>query len=430
MIKLPKEVNNIVKVLEKGGHQAYTVGSCVRDSIMGVAPLDWDVVTIAKPEEMKEALKAEMEKASQRSKTIGDDLLRLDYTEEKFDEEGESLGFEGIVVDVLAIDGTIEEYLSIQDFTINAMADNPDKPFLDPYEGREDIKKKLIKTIEDADKSFKEEPIRMMRAVRFAAELDFDLHKSVYEATVANCNLLFDGHLEEIREEFERIVVASHAGKGLNMMADSGLMAAVVGEEVFRKMNARERKTFTELCEGIDKTKQVRTRRLGLFYTCFDKKKGLAAIDRLVYDAETLQHLTDAMCELLNIQFLFDPKAFKNFLVKVGMDRYNYLHNLAKAQRIVYDQPATKIESRNHYMREIINNNEPVFPEDLIIDANDIMEAGITDDPAKAENLLVMLTDVVHLDVRNNVRDYLLKKARQFNRSKFAASTRGVKWLK
>lgn len=91
---------------------------------------------------------------------------------------------------------------------------------------------------------------------------------------------------------------------------------------------------------------------------------------------------------MINIHFLIDDQTFKRYLHKHGLEMYNYLHNLSKAQRIVYDQPSNKIEARNYFMQVIQSNHEPVFTEDLVIDANDIMEAGITDSPERAEELL------------------------------------------
>ncbi|MEF9921928.1 MAG: hypothetical protein RR313_08950 [Anaerovoracaceae bacterium] len=440
MIKLPREVSNIIKKLETEGFETYTVGGCVRDSLIGMTPVDWDLATAARLEDLTRIFP--------EAKVISEkfSVIRFDYTEDIIDEEGKVTGIEGIIVDVATyrLDGqytnhrrpdevtfidNIQEDLKRRDFTINAMADNAERGFIDLYEGREDIKKKIIKTIGDPVERFQEDPIRMMRAIRFAAELGFDLHKSVFDAILGNWRLLENVSVDRIRGELERILVATYAGKGLNMMASSGIMAAVVGEEVSKKMNSREMMNFTTLCENIDKTKQVRTRRLGLLYTCFDKKRGLQAIDRLNYDSETYALLYEAMTEMINIQFLYEAKDFKRFLVEHGIEKYNYLHNLSKAQRIIYNQHVTKIESRNHMMNEIIKNREPVFIEDLAIDGNDILEAGIAHGE-KVGELLLMLTDVVHKEPKLNTRKDLLEKAKKFSKSKLAASARRVKWMK
>ena len=184
MIKLPKEVGRIMKVLEKNGHEVYAVGGCVRDSLLGREPIDFDLSTDAGLEEMK-ALFPEAKVLSEKYS-----VLRFDYSNPQNEEEG-------IIVDLATfrIDGAYSDYrrpdevfftnraeedLARRDFTINAMADNPQRALLDPYGGKADLKEKLIRAVGDPKERFRENPIRMMRAIRFAAQLDFDLHRSVF----------------------------------------------------------------------------------------------------------------------------------------------------------------------------------------------------------------------------------------------------------
>ena len=213
-------------------------------------------------------------------------------------------------------------------------------------------------------------------------------------------------------------------------MAESGLMSAVFGEEVAKRMNRTEMKDFSMLCENIDKTHQVRIRRLGLLYTVLGKKKAFKAIERMNFDEKTDKYLHDAAEQIHAINFLGDSVSFKRFLIKFGMEEYEYLHNLSKAQRIVYDQPSHKIESRNYQMSTIRTNNEPVFIEDLVIDENDLMEAGIADTPERAREILGYTTAVVHYKPKDNQRDILMKAAKKFSKSKFAVATRYVKWMR
>ena len=189
-------------------------------------------------------------------------------------------------------------------------------------------------------------------------------------------------------------------------------------------------KQFNVLCENIHKTQQNRLRRLGLLYVLLNKRPGLMAIERLNYPADDNQHLVDAMNHIIAINFLNEPKKFKRFLSELGRERYMYLHNLAKAQRIVYDYTTLKVESRNIALQEIAAGNEPVFVEDLVIDANDIMAAGITDDPERAKQLLTSLLATVHKNPRNNNREHLLKTAKKYSKSKLAEQMRYVSWTR
>ncbi|MDD6043981.1 MAG: hypothetical protein PUB87_09610 [Eubacteriaceae bacterium] len=415
MIKYNKDVLDVLHKLEQSGIETYSVGDCVRMGINGVRTYDWDFVAITSPEKLQELYP--------EGNLIGKakDTLRVDFSLN--DEDGSTL-------DIKAISSDVETELKARGFTIDAIAENPDRGFIDPFEGREDMKKKIVKTIGPAGELFTADPIKMLDAVRLAAEMGYDLHKEVFDGISENWRLLVDYDIAPIRTRLERILISDNAGKGLSIMAESGLMSVIYGEKVTKSMTRTELKEFAMLCDNIDNTHPVRLRRLGLLYTVIGKKRAFAAIDRMNFDEKTRQYLRDAVINIYKIYFLNDPVQFKRFLSEFGMEEYNYLHNLSKAQRIVYDQPSLKIEARNYYMKTIESNNEPVFIEDLVIDENDLLEAGIAKTPERARQLLGYVTSVVHYKPSDNKRDVLLKAAKKFNRNKFAALTRYVKWIR
>jgi len=423
LLKFDKDVLNAMQALEKEGYETYAVGDCIIEWAKGMAPVDWDLVTKAGTEDIRRVF-TESELIDERN-----GIVRLDFTHETKNDDGET-EMVGAICDISTMDGTIEQELSEYGFTLAAIADNPERTVIDPFDGLTAIKEKLIKTISDPDELFKDQPIRMMEAMKYVSDLGFDLQKSVYEAIVRNWRMLLNHSIAPIRQELELVLTGPHTGKALNMMADTGLMAVIFGEEVSRKMGSGEMQSFITLCENIDKTKPLRLRRLGLFYTVLEPKRGLEAIKRMNFDMDTESHLNDAMNEMVKIQFLGNDVEFKRYLYEHGLNRYNYLHNLCKAQRIVYDQPPTKIEARNHMMSKIKSENEAVFVEDLLIDGNDIMEAGITDSPEKAEDLLHLVLAKVHQDPRNNDRTYLLKMARKYSKHKWKANSRYVHWIR
>lgn len=423
MIKFEKDVLAMLQALEQEGFETYATGECIMDYAAGITPEAWTLVTKAAREDVLRIL-PEVEAAEGE-----EGALRVDRTYEEEDDKG-VLHTKGYICDVYHLGGTIEEEISQYGYTACAIADNPARQLVDPYDGMEANKKKLLKTIGDADELFEKEPIRMMQAMRYVSAYGMDLSVNLHDAILRNWRRLLDHDIAPIRVDLEDVLTGPNAGKALNMMFDTGLMAVIFGEEVARKISAQEGKQFIELCEGIDKVKPFRLRRLGLLYTVLNEKRGLAAIDRMQFDEKTAMHLHDAMTEMIKIQFIRNAPELKQYVFSMGMDRYNYVHNLSKAQRIVYDQPELRIEARNHMMREIRRNGEPLFVEDLVIDANDIMEAGITDDPARAEELLTYVIAKVHQDPRNNDRKYLLKMAKKFNKSKFKVRTRYVHWLR
>lgn len=435
LVKLPKEVNKIMTALQNEGFEVYVVGECVRDSILGRNPFGWDLSTDADIDDLKRIFP----EAKVLSEKLG--VIRLEFIEEILDKDGDPVGETGIIADVStyrnkkgtvkALPGeasggnTIEDDLTRRDFTVNAIADSQNK-YVDIFEGREDIRKKLIRTVSDPQAAFREEPVLMFRAIRLAAELGFDLHKTTYEAIVENHKLTETANPEKLRDEFTMLVSAEHAGKGLNMLMDTGLVSAILGQHVVDSLTRREMQDLTVLGENIDRTKPVEERRLGLFFTCVDKKKARPAIERLKFDEKTEQHLIDAINDLPKLYFTATKPALKKFIYERGMERYEYLLNMEKAQRIVFEYFSdTKIKSKMYMLDEIKKFREPIFPEDLRIDANDLIEAGIcTRD--NADKMLGMLTEELHTHPRKNTREELLKLAKLYSKNKVAAMFRGI----
>ncbi|MBK5246199.1 MAG: hypothetical protein JJE49_02855 [Peptostreptococcaceae bacterium] len=426
MIKLPKDVNKVIKALEAAGFETYAVGGCVRDSLLGLAPSDWDIATAAKIKQITEVLP----EAKILSEKFG--VAQVSFEDGNIDIA--TFRIEGTYSDHRRPDEvkfitSIEEDLKRRDFTVNAIADNPDKPMVDPFGGREDIKERLIKTVGNPAERFEEDPLRMLRAIRLAAELGFDLHKSVSDGILEKKHLIEGLNKERIRNEFEKIMISKNTGKGLRMLAGMGIMQYIVGAERSEKMCKREIENFNLVADNIDTTMPIVDRRLGLFYTVFDEARGLKALKVLEFDGAMEQKLTDALMLVSRLYFLSNKYDFKKFLVKYGMDRYDYLNGLAKAQRIVYDHDEVKIMARAHILEDIRKFKEPIFIEDLAIDGNDIIEDGIAEGE-KIGKILLMLIDIVHMKPNLNTRSEMLRYARQFSKSRLAASFRKVKWVK
>ena len=419
MIKLPKDVNKVIKALECAGFETYAVGGCVRDSLLGLSPSDWDLATSAKINEITQVLP--------EAKILSE---KFGVAQVKFDEGHVDIAtfrIEGPYSDHRRPDEVefidlIEEDLKRRDFTVNAIADNPDKAIVDPFNGREDIKARLIKTVGNPGERFEEDPLRMLRAIRLAAELDFDLHKSVCDGILEKKHLIEGLSKQRIRNEFEKIILSKNAGKGLRMLAGMSIMQDIVGAEQSEKMGKREIENFNLVADNIDKTMQISDRRLGLFYTIFEEARGLRAFKYLDYDGAMEQKLTDAVILITQLYFLSNKYDLKRFLVKYGKDRYDYLNGLAKAQRIVYNHDDTKIMARTHILEDIRKFKEPIFIEDLAIDGNDLIEEGIAEGE-KIGKILLMLIDVVHMKPDLNTRSEMLRYARQFSKSRLAASS-------
>jgi tRNA nucleotidyltransferase (CCA-adding enzyme) len=155
----------------------------------------------------------------------------------------------------------------------------------------------------------------------------------------------------------------------------------------------------------------------------------LKAIETLPHSSNNLQHFHDEMEFMHKIYFIRTPLEFKQFIAKIGMERYQYLHNLAKAQRLVYDLPEEKIFSREYLLTTIRNNKEPIFVDDLAINGDDLIAAGFEEGEGIGE-MLYMLLDAVLQKPFLNEKQELLKLARTYKKSWLKRTTRNVKWLK
>ena len=206
-IELPNQVKKIIAVLEAHGHEAYAVGGCVRDTLMGRVPNDWDVTTSAKPQEVKALF----------PRTVDTGIQHGTVTV--------MFGKTGFEVTTYRIDGAykdnrhpesvtyterLSEDLLRRDFTINAMAYNETRGIQDLFGGQDDLKAHVIRAVGVPEERFREDALRILRCVRFAAQLDFSIDESTFRAAKALAGNLKDISKERVREEFVKMLVSAH----------------------------------------------------------------------------------------------------------------------------------------------------------------------------------------------------------------------------
>ncbi len=192
--------------LKSRGYECYTVGGCVRDSLLGALPHDWDLTTSATPPEIKTAF------ADCRVIETGIQHGTVTVLYQKEPLEITTFRKDGAYADnrhptAVTFSKTVEDDLSRRDFTVNAMAYHPEKGLIDLFGGREDLKNKLIRCVGDPETRFNEDGLRILRAVRFASALGFALEEATARA-VRSCAFLLDGIAKErIREEFSKLLL-------------------------------------------------------------------------------------------------------------------------------------------------------------------------------------------------------------------------------
>ncbi|MBQ5441009.1 MAG: CCA tRNA nucleotidyltransferase [Firmicutes bacterium] len=426
MIKLPKLVKEIIKSLKDKGYDAYAVGPCVRDSIAGKKPLDWDITTSAGLDVLKETfpdarvLSEKFSVVRVRDNESEDELIIDIGTYRKKELSDRESSFTD----------NIHDDLKRRDFTVNAIADSG-YDFIDDYNGKNDTQAKLVRTIEKADDLFKAEPIKMLKALRITADLGFDLSKDTYEGIRNNHSLIKGLSNDKIRKDFLAIVGGEYAGKALNMIVDMGLLPDILGE-TGSNLSHREKTDLVIFCENVEKTKPIPERRMGALISILSEKKALKVIDKLEFDGELRQNLVDVAKDLAAFHFAQQPQAYKKFIYEhAPMERSNYLLNLQKALMLIFDYSIdTKIKSKMYLLREFESHGDPIFIEDLAIDANDLMEAGILSDPEDCDKMLHMLIERLHIEPKKNTRADLFKLANTYKKNKLKAYFRGVSWIR
>lgn len=204
-INLPQYVSQAVAILNDAGFSAYAVGGCIRDTFLSKTPYDWDITTVANPDEMKQVFKEFKHfdagiKHGTLSVVIDGHILEI--TTMRVD-GGYS---DGRHPDSVSFTSDITTDLSRRDFTVNAMAYSPYDGFADPFGGREDLKSRIIRCVGEPDRRFHEDALRIIRGLRFASVLGFEIEKDTAQSIIKNRALLNGIAKERIRVELLKLL--------------------------------------------------------------------------------------------------------------------------------------------------------------------------------------------------------------------------------
>ncbi len=209
-MNIPKPVRMIIGILEQNGYEAFAVGGCVRDTILGRDPQDWDITTSALPHQVKELFHRTIDTGIQHG-TVTVMLQRTGYEVTTYRIDGEYN--DSRHPDSVEFTADLIEDLKRRDFTINAMAYNPTVGLVDAFDGMGDIEKKVIKCVGQAKERFTEDALRILRAVRFSAQLGFDIEESTMNAMELLVQNLENISAERIHVELEKLIMSNHPDK-------------------------------------------------------------------------------------------------------------------------------------------------------------------------------------------------------------------------
>lgn len=452
-IILPEKVKTIIRKLQDEGFEAYTVGGCVRDSYLGRTPNDWDITTNALPSQVKSLFRRTVDIGIEHGTVkvmLGDDgyevtTYRIDgeYMDSRHPSE-------------VTFTGSLEEDLKRRDFTMNAMAYSERDGLIDLFGGIEDIKNKRVKAVGDARQRFTEDALRIMRAVRFSAQLGYDIEEETYKAACELAPTLAKISSERIREEFEKLILSDNPDR-MRTMYEMGITKIImpdwdvamecpqnsihhylsVGEHTICALNydvanlddSEGRISVREMTEAEKRIVRITlllhdfgkpvAKRMGADgYEHFtghpeiSAKMAVQIMKSLKYDNATIEAVRkltlfhDERPEL-------DAYHVRRMMVDVGVDRMPMLLRIKKmdlAAHSNYNMDSKKEELRelNRLYNEIASSDDCLSLKELAVKGSDLIAAGVEKGPKMGE-LLNELFDKVLQNPEMNTKELLLK---------------------
>lgn len=206
-INLPDDVRRIIKTIEDNGYEAYAVGGCVRDSILGRNPDDWDITTSARPEQIKSFFKKTIDTGIKHG-TVTVMMNHTGYEVTTYRIDGEYK--DGRHPESVEFSAKLVDDLKRRDFTINAMAYNESNGFVDEFNGIEDLNNHVIRCVGNPIERFSEDALRMMRAIRFSAQLGFDIDSKTYAAIVELAPAIRQVSMERVQVELAKTIMSDN----------------------------------------------------------------------------------------------------------------------------------------------------------------------------------------------------------------------------
>lgn len=427
-IKLPEQVNRALELLHDSGFEAYVVGGCVRDIIMGRIPGDFDITTSALPEEIKRVfLGFRIIETGMKHGTVSVVMDGETFEITTYRVDGEYS--DGRHPDTVCFSKSLEEDLKRRDFTINAMAFNYEEGLIDPFDGREDIKRKVIRCVGNADKRFEEDSLRILRALRFASVLGFEIEGNTHKASFENKSGLRIVSRERVREELCKLIVGINVRRVLNENIE--ILGEIIPE--FLPMKGFEQRNPHHVYDVLGHTaaavseasKDLTVRLAALFHdigkpVCFSvdangvghfyghSEKSAAMTDEIMKRLRFGNEIRNNVVMLVRFhdrQIELQEKAVKRVLNKLGTEGFNKLLELKKADNAAQ---APEYGFRREYyscIEEIygkIMSEKACFSiKDLAADGNDVMEAGVKQGPEVGKLLRRLLDDVIEGRVSN-----------------------------
>ena len=422
-IQLPVKVDNIIKTLEAAGYEAFAVGGCIRDSVLGRTPQDWDITTSAKPQDVKRLFSHTIDTGIQH----GTVTVMLEH--------------EGFEVTTYRIDGEYEdarhpkevtytvnllEDLKRRDFTINAMAYSKDRGLIDEFGGMNDLQRKIIRCVGDPWQRFGEDALRILRAVRFAAQLGFEIEENTKKAIVELAPTLSKISAERIQTETVKLLMSDRPEMWRSVY-DLGITRIImpefdaimetpqntphhmynVGEHTLKALSLTEKDRIlrlTMLLHDIGKASMRTTDANGVDHFKghgpAGKEIAKKILRRLKFDNDTIAQVTH-LIYWHDYRPAPEEKAVRRAIHKVGEDLFPLFLKVQRADNLAQsmylrEEKLARIDGVEKLYHEIMEKHQCVSLKTLAVTGRDLIAEGMKPGPqmgAVLQELLEVVLD-------------------------------------
>ncbi|MCK9309980.1 MAG: CCA tRNA nucleotidyltransferase [Candidatus Cloacimonetes bacterium] len=429
MFNIPQEVQYVMQQLNTNGYQSYLVGGCVRDMLLDKEPKDFDICTSALPDEIIKIFDKTVPTGLQHGTVT---VLINHYPVEVTTMRKDGIYKDNRHPEIVLFTNKLEEDVMRRDFTINALAIDNESVLYDYVNGVSDLKQNTIKAVGNPNDRFKEDALRMMRAIRLACQLGFAIDNKTIKAIKINSSLLQNISIERVREELNRILISDYPSIGIRMLYQYGLLQYIIPELCicvgFDQNNSFHDKDIFEhtmtVLESIPATLELRLSALlhdiakpqtfngGHFYGHHMEGADLAEqiLRRMKYDNQTIDKIKTLVFYHMDRYDNLSIAGTKRFINRIGIENIDDLFELQIADRKgckppVYIQDILNLKNQCY---EILNKEELLTIKDLSINGYDLMELGIK--PSKEMgNILDKLLEMVLENPELNNKDILLE---------------------
>lgn len=433
-IQLPQKVRYIIETIQAAGYEAYAVGGCIRDSILGKEPDDWDITTSAAPEEVKKMFRRTIDTGIQHGTvTVMMEKESFEVTTYRIDGKYEDSRHPKDVT----FTAELKEDLRRRDFTINAMAYNEQNGLIDIFEGIRDIERKLIRCVGNAEERFTEDALRMMRAVRFSAQLGYTIEEETKKAIKKLAPTLQNISAERIQTELVKLLVSEHPDD-IRTAYETGITKQIlpefnicmetqqnnphhcysVGEHILHTLIFVEPDKVLRLgmlFHDIGKPQTLTVDEKGITHNhghaAVGEEMTVEILKRLKFDNDTLDKVRK-LVRYHDWKIEPNPKNVRRAANKIGEDIFPKLFAVKYADVMAQsnyqrEEKLQELKTLQEIYKGILEKKECLCLKDLAVSGSDLIAEGMKPGKEIGVTLQKLLEDVLE-NPEHNQKEYLL----------------------